>query len=308
MTTPFTNGDVSSVTVVVVTFNSEMLLPAFFAALTDAIGELEMVEVVVVDNGSDDGSVRITQELWPEATIVKMGRNAGYAAAINAAVAEARHSSGILVLNDDIRLGPSSIERMLETLAEPGIGIAVPRLRDGEGDLLKSLRREPTVLRALGEALLGGERAGRYSLFSEVIQESANYDEATTAPWASGCAWLISRECWDMVGRWDETFFLYAEDIDYALRARDHGFRLQLAPSAAAVHLVGPSHDIPRLWAMSVWNKYRVFRRRHGPVHSGAYRGALILNEGLRAMAGRSIHRAGLAALVRQESRPEEVR
>ena len=131
---------------------------------------------------------------------------------------------------------------------------------------------------------------------------------ATEADWASGCAWLISRECWDTVGPWDESYFLYAEDIDYALRARDQGFRLRLAPEATAVHSVGPSHEVPRLWAMSVWNRYRLYRGRHGALRSALFRLSLLLNEALRAIRGRPIHKAGFAALLRSTNRPEEVR
>ncbi len=297
-----------SVTVVVVTYNSEELLAGFFGALPQGLAGVEEAEVVVADSESSDRSVEVASELWPEATIVPMGRNGGYAAGINAAVAAARLSDAILVLNPDIRLGDQSIRRLLDATEDRGIGIAVPRLVDGEGDLLKSLRREPTVSRALGEAVLGGRRAGMYPALGEVVEDERSYDVATEADWASGCAMLISRACWDTVGPWDESFFLYAEDTEYALRARDQGFRLGLAPEATAVHLVGPSHEAPRLWAMSVWNRYRLFRRRHGPMASAAFRVSLALNEALRSVAGRSIHKAGFAALLRRSSRPEEVR
>jgi len=297
-----------AVTVVVVTFNSEDLMPGFFQALPRGLVGVDAAEIVVADNGSTDRSIEISRELWPQVTVVPMGRNAGYAAGINAAVRAARPSDAIVVLNADIRLGDESIARLLDTVAESGVGIAVPRLVDGDGQLLKSLRREPTVLRTLGEAVLGGTRAGRYGSLGEVVEQNRRYDIATEADWASGCAWLISRECWDTVGTWDESFFLYGEDADYALRARDRGFRLKLAPTASAIHLVGSSHQIPRLWAMSVWNRYRLFRRRHGPLRSAAFRGTLMLNEGIRALPGRTVHRAGFAALVRSKSRPDEVR
>lgn len=296
-----------SVTIIVVTYNSEHDLLGFFEALPEGLVGVRKAEVVVADNASSDRSAEVVNELWPEATVVRMGRNAGYAAGINAAVTAAELSDAILVMNADIRLEERSVARLIETLRKPTIGIAVPRLVDGDGELLRSLRREPTVSRALGEAVLGGRLAGMYPALGEVIEDKESYDVATEADWASGCAMLISRACWDTIGPWDESLFLYAEDTEYSLRARDHGFRLELAPEATAVHLVGESHQVPRLWAMSVWNRYRLFRRRHGPLGSVAFRAALMLNEALRAYR-RPVHRAGLAALVRAKDRPEEVR
>lgn len=296
-----------SVTIVVVTYNSADVLPGFFEALPAGLADVE-AEVVIADNSSDDRSVEVARELWPGAIIEETGHNGGYAAGINAAVAAAGPSDAIFVLNPDTRLGDRSVRRLLDAIENRGIGIAVPRLVDGDGDLLKSLRREPTVPRALGEAVLGGRRAGRYPVLGEVVEDEGSYDVATPADWASGCAMLISRACWDAVGPWDESFFLYAEDTDYGLRARDLGYRLELVPEATVVHLAGPSHEVPRLWAMSVWNRYRLFRRRHGPVAAAAYRASLLLNEGLRSVVGRPVHRAGAAALLLEKHRPEEVR
>lgn len=303
-----TGQNARRVTLLVVTFNSEDRLPGFFESLPRGLADVPDYEVVVADNGSRDRSVDVAKALWPSATIVPIGRNAGYAAGINAAVLAAGPSDAILVLNDDIQLGDHSIRHLLDAIEEPGVGIAVPRLLDSEGELLKSLRREPTLSRALGEAVLGGKRAGKYAALGEVIEHEGSYYVATEADWASGCAWLISRECWDTVGPWDESYFLYAEDIDYALRARDQGFRLRLAPEAIAVHSVGPSHEVPRLWAMSVWNRYRLYRGRHGALRSALFRLSLLLNEALRVIRGRPIHKAGFAALLRSTNRPEEVR
>ncbi len=295
-------------TVTVVLYNSEQLLDDFCSSLAIATAGLDQVELVAADNASSDRSIETIRRLWPGCTVVEMGENRGYSAGINAAVAAAKPSDAILVLNDDIRMGPGSVTALLDALDPPTVSIAVPRLVDGNGDLLKSLKREPHPLRTLGEAFLGGDRSGRYSMLGEVVQDGASYHRRSEAVWASGCAWLISRECWDTVGEWDESFFLYAEETDYALRSRDAGHRLWLIPDAEAVHLVGPSHENPRLWSMSVWNRYRLVRRRHGRLRAGLFWLALVVNESIRALMGRRIHRAGLAALLFRSKRPIEVR
>lgn len=294
------------IAVVVVTYNSADLLPEFFAALPTGLDGVEAT-VLVADNASADDSVEVANRCWPGARVVALPSNQGYAAGINAAVRQFPDWDGILILNPDIRLRPGAARALWSGLNDE-IGITVPQLIDQQGDLLKSLRREPRVLRTLGEAVLGGDRSGRWPAFGEVVQDPAAYQHTTISDWASGAAWMISARCWQKVGEWDESFFLYAEETEYALRARDLGQRLAIVPEAVSVHLVGPSHSDPRLWSMVVVNKLRLFRRRNGRLRASGFFVALALNEALRALAGRKVHRAGLVALLRPERRPIEVR
>ncbi|MGI9641432.1 MAG: glycosyltransferase family 2 protein, partial [Acidimicrobiia bacterium] len=295
------------ITAVVVTYNSAELLGDFFGAMRMLEDDFDL-EIVVSDNASTDGSADLARQLYEDVTVVESEENRGYAAGINAGVRGARPSDAILVLNDDIRFRPESLGELYAALGDPATGIAVPKLIDGDGELLKSLRRAPSISRTFGEAVLGGKRAGLYAPLGEVVEDTAAYSEPADVAWASGCAWLISRSCWDDVGEWDESFFLYAEDTEYALRARQFGHVVRYVPSAIAVHLVGPSHRDPRLWTMSVWNRYRLFKRTHGPVQSGLFRFGLLVNESIRAAAGRSVHRAAAEAIVNPSKLPDEVR
>ncbi len=72
---------------------------------------------------------------------------------------------------------------------------------------------------------------------SEVIRDPSACNDRTDVTWASGCAWLIADRCWQSVGPWDESFFLYAEDLDYALRVRDAGYWIRFTPAARVTHL-----------------------------------------------------------------------
>lgn len=109
---------------------------------------------------------------------------------------------------------------------------------------------------------------------------------------------LVTRDCLDAVGAWDESLFLYSEETDYCIRARENGFDVRYEPGAEAVHIGGDAHVSPRLWALLTVNRVRLYRRRHGPVRSLAFRVAVMINEALRALAGRQVSRAALAALV----------
>lgn len=301
------SGGPVDVAVAVVTYNSRNQVADLLRSIPDAMGDCRY-RVVVADNASADDTVDVVRAADPGALVVEMGRNAGYSAGVNAAVAAAGPARAVYVLNPDVRLHPASVPPLVQALDVPGTGIAVPRLQDGAGNLAHSLRREPSVLRALGQAVLGGRRSGRWSRLGELVCRAEDYATPGWADWASGCALLISSRCLDEVGPWDESLFLYAEEIEFALRARDHGWRLRYEPTATATHLGGTSHESPRLWSMVVFNKWRVFRRRHGPVAGAAFRAALALNEVLRLPTGRPTHRAALGALVFRHLRPPEVR
>ena len=116
---------------------------------------------MVADNASTDGSLDLVRRRRPDARLIEVGRNLGYSAGINAAVAAAAPSDAVLILNPDVRLARGSVATLAAGLREPGVGIAAPRVTGPDGALDHSLRRDPTVLRALGEALLGGRLAGR---------------------------------------------------------------------------------------------------------------------------------------------------
>ena len=195
-----------------------------------------------------------------------------------------------------MRLGPSCVEELWRAFDSPGTGIAVPRLVDEHQDLQWSLRRDPTVLRVLGEAVLGGRRAGRYTAFGEVVTLVDEYREDHVVDWATGAAWLVSARCMATVGAWDESFFLYSEETDYALRARDAGLTVRLASRAEAVHIGGDVHTSPPLYALMAANRVVLYRRRHRLFPSVAFWCAVLLNEVLRS--GSDVHRSAVRRLT----------
>jgi GT2 family glycosyltransferase len=285
------------IAVIVVTYNSEMLLPELLSSLTPGLAGV-LWHLTVVDNASADRTVPTLRRLAPNANIVQTGRNAGYAAGINAGVAAAPPHTAVLVLNPDVRLQPGCVAELLRPLRTPGTGIAVPRLVDGDGSLIWSMRREPTLLRTTADAVLGANRAGRWGTLGEVVTDERRYARETVTDWAEGSTYLISKECWDRCGPWDESFFLYSEETDFALRARDAGLVTRYTPAATAVHLQGGSAQSPGLWMLLTLNRLRLYRRRHGRVAATAFWAVLFMRELSRAVLGRRPSRAAVRALV----------
>lgn len=297
-----------SVSIVIVTFRSARLLSDLFHSLPAAMAGIPAYEVLIADNASGDETLAVARELAPDARVIALDTNRGYAAGVNAGVKAARAHDAVLILNPDIRLGPGSGAALLQRLHQPGIGIAVPRILGEDGRLQHSLHRSPSVLRAWGEALLGGKRAGRIPLLGESIVDDAAYLRPTRAAWASGAAMMVSRACSRAVGDWNEGFFLYSEETDFCLRASDAGFRTQLEPRAEVVHIGGEMASSPRLWAMQAWNRVRLYGSRHGGIATGVFRAGVVVNEALRTARGSRVHRAGLASVLSSGARPPEVR
>lgn len=294
--------DAIDVAVVTVTYNSEGVIQGFLDSLAAGMRGLSW-QLLVADNASRDGTVQ-TVEQWaaghPEAdcSVVQTGYNAGYAAGINAALAKAGPHRAALVLNPDLRLRPDCARRMSELAARlPDAGIVVPRMFDESGAPAHSLRREPTLLRAFGEAVLGA-RAGRYPRLGELVLDEAAYTAETRVDWATGAAMYITGDCLARCGPWDESFLLYSEETEYSLRARDRGLATVLAPEAAVVHIGGESDVSPRLWTLLTVNKLRFYRRRRGLPAAAAYWAALMLREAPRAAAGKARSRKAVGALL----------
>lgn len=282
-------------TVIVVTHNSAHVVGALLDSLPQALDGLR-AEVIVVDNASADQ----TRELLAARTDCRLVRsaNVGYSAGINLGV---RHAAvpapAILILNPDVRLHPRSVREMLRALGEPGTGIVAPQVRSATGALDLSLRREPTLPRSLG-------LTRRVPLFSEYVAERSAYTAPGTVDWANGAVLLMSRHCYDLLGGWDESYFLFSEETDVALRARDSGLLTRYEPAAVATHIGGQSGRNATTHAMLVVNRVRLYRRRHGAIASWCYYLVTLAKELSRIARGQRRARAGAVALLCPARRP----
>jgi len=162
-------------------------------------------------------------------------------------------------------------------------GISVPMMYNPDGSLHFSLRREPTLLTALGDALFGEHWPTRPSWFSDIVRDKRVYQYAHDVDWASGAVMLISELCNEAVGDWDSArFFLYAEETDFAARARRLGFRLRYVPEARVWHESGGSGRSPALYTLMYVNRMRYFEKYNSRLASIIFRGITVLHHVLR--------------------------
>jgi N-acetylglucosaminyl-diphospho-decaprenol L-rhamnosyltransferase len=283
------------VAVVIVTYNSERHIADMLDSLPAALGGLTY-SVVVVDNGSVDGTLALLDGR-PDCVLVR-SVNDGYAAGINRAVRSSPAASTVLVLNPDATLDPDAGPRMFDVVRKPGVGIVAPRTREADGSLSPTLRRTPTLGRAGGLSFTG------LATFAERIEDPHEYESEHEVDWAIGAILLVDRECFDALGGLDESYFLYSEETDFCLRARDLGWATVYTPEAGAMHVGGGSGENATTHTMQMINRIRLYRRRAGTGKAWGYFGLTLLVEFRRGVLGHRNSWTTLGALLRPSTRP----
>jgi len=261
------------ISVVTVNFNAGPLLARSVGA---ALFSTEPVEVVVVDNGSTDGSVEaLRAELGadPRLRILEQRRNTGFAAACNAGMRESRGEL-VLLLNPDCLVRPDTLANVRAALdADPQAGMAGCLLLNEDGSEQEGCRRSvPTpgraFLRAFGLSRLrrrAGAAGGDFVLSDQPLPVAPVEVDAI-----SGAFMMVRSSAIEAVGPLDEAYFMHCEDLDWCMRFRQSGRRVLFVPDASAVHHKGTSsrgRPVRVLWHMhrGMVRYYRKFFRRQYP-------------------------------------------
>ncbi|MFP3579210.1 WecB/TagA/CpsF family glycosyltransferase [Arthrobacter sp. SIMBA_036] len=267
----------ADVAVVIVTYNNASDVGPLVLSLREETRE-QSIKVVVADNSPDK---RTLDELakYPDVIAVSTGGNLGYAGGINVALSAAGEAESYLVLNPDLRVEAGALRAMRRRLAEAGAGVVVPVLLDNDGSVYPSLRREPSVLRALGDAVWGSHWKERPEWLAEMDWEPESYLHGHRVQWATGAALLISAEAAAAVGAWDERFFLYSEETDFCRRVRETGFGIWFEPAARMWHERGGSGSSPGLVALMAVNRVRYADKYMGRGRRLAFGAAVLAAE-----------------------------
>lgn len=216
--------------------------------------------VIVVDNGSADGSPQLVEERYPWVSLVTLPENRGYAAALNVGVVKAVEADTdyVFALNNDTVVEPQSLGKLVEGLeSEASIGIAAPKiLYHDHRDMV--YRLGDRIYSWLPIPLAFGPGWKDRPKFSGVEE----YD------YVSGCAMLIRSELFQEIGLFDTGFFMYYEDADFCRRARRAGYRIVSVGDAVIYHKASLSADKIRssIVKTRARNRMRFYRRyEHGP-------------------------------------------
>ena len=277
-------------------------------------------EIIVVDNGSGDGTVEALSRLFPGVLVVPMGFNAGFSKASNVGITRAagRH---VLVLNPDTVASATALEQLARWLDEhPRAGVAAPRLLNPDGSDQQTARSFPTPSAALFGRRSPLTRWFPHNRFSSRFLSGRDHqgDVPFRVDWVSGAAMMVPAGAIAAVGAFDEDFFLFWEDADWCRRLADAGFEIWTVPQAAITHHEGStrSHAFsPRQVCSFHRGAYLYWRKHHAPqawnparwLGAAALSGravAVMANEQRRS-GGRRAHAAHMDATPFANRNPE---
>ena len=256
--------------IVIVSFNTRRDLHACLQSLHAAPPDLTHA-IVVVDNGSSDGSASAVRTAWPAVHVVEMGRNAGFAAATNAGIRTC-DSDLVLLLNSDTIVPPGSIDRLAAALERDATAAAAgPRLVGGDGTVELSFGRMLSPWNEVRQKLIA------HCAAAGIAPIARWFERRVTTPhhphWVSGACLLVRRDAGAAAGWLDERFFLYGEDVDFCAALRCAGHRILFTPDAEVVHLRGRSGAANRAVARAAYRRSQIaFYRKHHPRWAGVLR------------------------------------
>lgn len=229
---------VRSLTAVVLNWRTaELTLDAARALLDDGV---PADRLVIVDNGSGDGSAERLGSEFPQSRILALPDNVGFAAANNLGARELPADGAYLLVNSDAFVHrPGSVAALLAALRDPSVGVAVPRLRNLDGSIQASVyplsTPLPELIRAAGLSRLVPER------LAPSLGAHWNHGRSRPIQGAVGAVLLVRAPTWQQLGGFDERRFMYGEDLDLFWRLARLGWGARFVAESEFVHLGGAS-------------------------------------------------------------------
>lgn len=213
--------------VILITWNGRKLLSNCLKSMSFLL-QREDVEVIVVDNGSEDGTIHFLQDKYPDITAISLDKNRGVAYARNRAL-ERANGEYLWILDNDTELSEPVARGMIQFMKDnPGVGLAGCRLVDADGLLQESCKRYP----GLGEKVKNilHRRGYRYAYGLEKMKKRFEPE------YLIGACQLIRRDAYEAAGPLDEKIFYGPEDADFCLRVKKAGFSLAYVPEFTVLH------------------------------------------------------------------------
>jgi N-acetylglucosaminyl-diphospho-decaprenol L-rhamnosyltransferase len=227
------------VSAVVVNYNARDHLLECVRSLRDD----GVTEIIVVDNASRDGSVEAVMAADGAVVSVQTGGNLGFGAAANRGLAVAS-GEYVAVLNPDVVVEPGTIKSLADAFdRDAGLGALGPRVDNPDGSLYPSARTFPGWADAMGHAFLGFIAPGnRFSRRYRLLDW--DHSAARDVDWVSGTFILLRPAALAACGPFDESYFMYVEDVDLCWRLWQEGWRVGYEPAGRVIHTVGASSEL----------------------------------------------------------------
>jgi GT2 family glycosyltransferase len=255
--------------IIIVSWNTRRILLKCLESLAQCQIKCR-TEVIVVDNGSEDGSQGAVRRRFPNAKLIENRANLGFAKANNIGIKEAT-GKYLCLINSDVKVREECIDRLVRYMdANAGIGMVGPKILNPDLTVQDSCRRFPSLWTNLVVAVGLDKLFPKSRVFYGEHMLFFSHDKVLDLDYIAGCFMLVRRETIDQIGLMDERFFIYQEEVDWCKRFWEGGWRISFFPGAEAIHHHGASSSRdPLRFALAqqrsvllYWEKYYNFVER----------------------------------------------
>lgn len=226
------------ITVVIPNYNGAAYLGACLASMRTQT--MPGLGVIIVDNGSDDGSAEIAERDYPEDSLIRMGSNTGFCGAVNAGIRASEGADYVVLLNNDTEADPDFVRRLYEAVS------ADPRVFSAQARMLSM--KDPTVIDDAGDFYCG---LGWAFSRGKGKKDAERFRRKCPVFFTCAGAAIYRKKLLDEMGLFDEKHFAYLEDTDIGWRARILGYRNLYVPEAVVLHVGSASSG-------SIYNLFKV--------------------------------------------------
>jgi GT2 family glycosyltransferase len=252
--------------IVIVNWNTAKLLTQCLESIYRT-GSRYTFEIIMVDNGSSDGSVLTVEQRFPDVFIIQNNQNLGFAKANNRGIAMAQ-GRYYLLLNSDTIVLPGTLDELVHTAdLYTDVGVLSPKLLNIDDTLQESWASFPSF---------GSELLGRNFRNHQLVPDvSSAYD----VDWVSGACMLVRAKMVHEVGLLDEDYFMYSEEADWCFRIKKMGWKIWYLSNAVIYHLGGGSANRSSLTQLMLLyqGKLLFFRKHYGAGQAAVLRYGLAL-------------------------------
>lgn len=287
------------VSVVIVTYNvSDLVIQCLESVILSEV--TFALEIIAIDAGTDGSADRIRSQ-FPMVSVIEAPENPGFGTASNLGLRRSR-GKYLLLLNPDTIIPPNALSLAVADLeANPGHGIVGPKLVRADGTLDLSARRSfPTPRIALYHFLGLPRRFPKVREFGAYNLTYMDPDKPAIVDAVAGSFMMVRREALEIAGLFDESFWMYGEDLDLCLRIGTAGWKARYLPSIVVTHLKGQSSRTrPLRCTIEFYRAMHIFYRKHQSPQAGVVQNFLVAT-GIVAL--------GAVAVLRDQMRPKSHR
>jgi GT2 family glycosyltransferase len=273
----------ATLSIIIVNRNTRSLLAACLQSVRD--DSPAGIEIIVVDNGSTDGSVEMIESDFPEVILLRNTENRGFAEANNQALRIAR-GRYLMLLNSDTEVRPGALSRLTQVFEEDGsVGAVGPALRFPGGQRQRSAFSMKTPWSLFCDMLGLGRLFPTSPMFANQ-HDRLDYGRPTEVDWLIAAAFIIRREVMAVVGLLDEQFRIHCNDADWCYRIRKAGFSIRYEPGAEVLHhssVTIRAERSPRLEKEMMENLFAYYRKHYGLVGLAWARFWMVIGYGTRS-------------------------